>query len=260
MVNNLDWLGEIGADRLPARHRQALHDPVHARQGLRPGRGSTAGLSFTEFSYMLLQAADFEHLYRTMGVELQMGGADQWGNITAGLELIRRPRPAGGAARTLGPRRWPIRCCSSPSGAKFGKTRSGDVGLARSGADVAVRVLPVLAEHRRPRRRDVPAVVHAVRPRRDRGARGGGRLRNVARRSGRSPSTSRRGSTARTRRSRRSRRPRRRSRASRSTTRPCCDAPRGRRRLHFTAEQRRDGIARFLVAAGCSGRSARRGG
>ena len=48
------------------------------------------GLSFTEFSYMLLQADDFAHLHRTMGVELQMGGADQWGNITAGLELIRR--------------------------------------------------------------------------------------------------------------------------------------------------------------------------
>src|SRR5207247_697057 len=55
------------------------------------------GLSFTEFSYMLLQAADFRHLYRHLGVELQMGGADQWGNITAGLELIRRseaPSPA----------------------------------------------------------------------------------------------------------------------------------------------------------------------
>ena len=48
-----------------------------------------AGLSFTEFSYMLLQAADFLHLYRAGGVELQMGGADQWGNMTAGLELIR---------------------------------------------------------------------------------------------------------------------------------------------------------------------------
>ena len=49
-----------------------------------------AGISFTEFSYMTLQATDFLHLYREHGVELQMGGADQWGNITAGLELIRR--------------------------------------------------------------------------------------------------------------------------------------------------------------------------
>jgi tyrosyl-tRNA synthetase len=57
-------------------------DSVQARLG--------AGMSFTEFSYMTLQAADFLHLYRERGVELQMGGADQWGNITAGLELIRR--------------------------------------------------------------------------------------------------------------------------------------------------------------------------
>ncbi len=52
------------------------------------------GLSFTEFSYMTLQAADFLHLYRAHGVEMQMGGADQWGNITAGLELIRRVEEA----------------------------------------------------------------------------------------------------------------------------------------------------------------------
>ena len=74
---------------------------------------------------MLLQAADFEHLHRTMGVELQMGGADQWGNITAGLELIRRrggveeggADPAHGLAYKL-----PL----SPSGAKFGKSEGGD--------------------------------------------------------------------------------------------------------------------------------------
>ena len=62
------------------------------------------GLSFTEFSYMLLQASDFEHLYRTMGVELQMGGADQWGNITAGLELIRRADGRRGRSERAGPR------------------------------------------------------------------------------------------------------------------------------------------------------------
>src|SRR5262249_38484556 len=87
------------------------------------------GLSFTEFSYMLIQATDFEHLHRTMGVDLQMGGADQWGNITAGLELIRRragleedaadrgaDEPAQGLAYKL---------LLSPSGAKFGKTEGG---------------------------------------------------------------------------------------------------------------------------------------
>ena len=67
------------------------------------------GLSFTEFSYMLLQAYDYAHMYRTMGVELQMGGADQWGNITAGLELIRRTSGAGGGRRTR-PRASPTSC------------------------------------------------------------------------------------------------------------------------------------------------------
>ena len=64
-----------------------------------------AGLSYTEFSYMLLQATDFLQLHRTLGVELQMGGADQWGNITAGLELIRRVegREGGDDAAGIGP-------------------------------------------------------------------------------------------------------------------------------------------------------------
>ncbi len=81
------------------------------------------GLSFTEFSYMTLQAYDFATLYREHGVEMQMGGADQWGNITAGLELIRRTSgdadesPAHGIAYKL---------LLSPSGAKFGKSEGGD--------------------------------------------------------------------------------------------------------------------------------------
>ena len=81
------------------------------------------GLSFTEFSYMTLQAYDFATLYREQGVEMQMGGADQWGNITAGLELIRRTSgdadesPAHGIAYKL---------LLSPSGAKFGKSEGGD--------------------------------------------------------------------------------------------------------------------------------------
>jgi tyrosyl-tRNA synthetase len=81
------------------------------------------GLSFTEFSYMTLQALDFQTLYREHGVEMQMGGADQWGNITAGLELIRRTgdgadeHPAHGIAYKL---------LLSPSGVKFGKSEGGD--------------------------------------------------------------------------------------------------------------------------------------
>jgi tyrosyl-tRNA synthetase len=87
-----------------------------------------AGLTFTEFSYMTLQAADFLHLYREHGVELQLGGSDQWGNITAGLELIRRAdaRPEGAEAPAFG-------LCSplllTRAGVKMGKSEKGAVYL-----------------------------------------------------------------------------------------------------------------------------------
>jgi tyrosyl-tRNA synthetase len=81
-----------------------------------------SGISYTEFSYMLLQAYDFLHLYRTRGCELQLGGSDQWGNITAGRELVRRV--AGVEVHGL--------CApllTTTSGAKFGKTETGAVWL-----------------------------------------------------------------------------------------------------------------------------------
>jgi tyrosyl-tRNA synthetase len=81
-----------------------------------------AGISFTEFSYMLLQAYDFLQLYRTRQCEMQMGGSDQWGNITAGIELIRRV--AGGEAHGLAA---PL--LATRSGSKFGKTEAGSVWL-----------------------------------------------------------------------------------------------------------------------------------
>lgn len=128
MVNNLDWLGDarlLDFLRDIGKHFTVPYmlakDSVQVRMG--------KGLSFTEFSYMLLQAADFMHLHRSYGVELQCGGADQWGNITAGLELIRR---------TTGPRRpdadglhEPAHGLAYPlllnaSGAKFGKSESGE--------------------------------------------------------------------------------------------------------------------------------------
>jgi tyrosyl-tRNA synthetase len=83
----------------------------------------TGGLSYTEFSYMLLQAADFWHLYRAMGVELQTGGADQWGNITAGLELIRRSEGHPEGEERAHGLAYPL--LLDPSGAKFGKTAAG---------------------------------------------------------------------------------------------------------------------------------------
>jgi tyrosyl-tRNA synthetase len=122
VVNNLDWLGrysmleflrEIGKHfTIPY---MLAKDSVQLRL--------QSGLSYTEFSYMLLQAADFLHLYRDRGVELQMGGADQWGNITAGLELIRRTEGAGEGDSPAHGLAYPL--FTDPSGAKFGKTAAG---------------------------------------------------------------------------------------------------------------------------------------
>jgi tyrosyl-tRNA synthetase len=81
-----------------------------------------AGISYTEFSYMLIQAYDFLHLWRTERCELQMGGSDQWGNITAGTELISRKEGAGAHGLT-----FPL--LTTAAGTKFGKTESGAVWL-----------------------------------------------------------------------------------------------------------------------------------
>jgi tyrosyl-tRNA synthetase len=80
------------------------------------------GLSFTEFSYMLMQSYDFLHLFDTLGCKLQTGGSDQWGNITAGAELIRRMR-GGGAYGMV------YHLITKADGTKFGKTESGAVWL-----------------------------------------------------------------------------------------------------------------------------------
>ena len=126
VVNNLDWLAPmtvIDFLRDVGKHFTVPYmlakDSVQTRLD--------RGLSFTEFSYMLLQSADFAHLHESMGVEMQMGGADQWGNITAGLELIRRTGGGGdgpdGAAPAFG-LAYPL--LLSPSGTKFGKSDAGD--------------------------------------------------------------------------------------------------------------------------------------
>jgi len=114
----LDFLREVGKHfTVPY---MLAKDSVQARLG--------AGMSFTEFSYMTLQAADFLHLHRDRGVDLQMGGADQWGNITAGLELIRR---AEGREEGADPPAFGL--CSplllTRSGVKMGKSERGAVFL-----------------------------------------------------------------------------------------------------------------------------------
>src|SRR5207253_2514152 len=81
-----------------------------------------SGISFTEFSYMLVQACDYLHLFETEHCELQMGGSDQWGNITAGIELIARSRQ--GAAHGLV---CPL--LTTSAGSKFGKSEGENIWL-----------------------------------------------------------------------------------------------------------------------------------
>ena len=122
MANNLDWLGKLSLIeylRDVGKHFTVPYmlakDSVQQRL--------ERGLSFTEFSYMTLQAFDFATLYREHGVEMQMGGADQWGNITAGLELIRRTGEGGDEPPAHG---IAYKLLLSPSGAKFGKSEGGE--------------------------------------------------------------------------------------------------------------------------------------
>ena len=122
VVNNLDWLGPVGMLDFLRDVGKHFTIPYMLAKDSVQGR-MTAGLSFTEFSYMLLQAADFRHLHRTMGVELQTGGADQWGNITAGLELIRRSEGGGEGDEGAHGLAYPL--LLDASGAKFGKTAAG---------------------------------------------------------------------------------------------------------------------------------------
>ena len=126
MANNLDWLESIQLlDFLRDVGKHFTIPYMLAKDSVQVRL--EAGLSFTEFSYMLIQATDFQHLYRSVGCELQMGGADQWGNITAGLELIRRTAGAAASAESSGQAHalaYPL--LLTPSGAKFGKSETGD--------------------------------------------------------------------------------------------------------------------------------------
>jgi tyrosyl-tRNA synthetase len=126
MVNNLDWLGPLSLiDFLRDTGKHFTIPYMLAKDSVQTRL--ERGLSFTEFSYMLLQADDFAHLHRTMGVELQMGGADQWGNITAGLELIRRTNAAEGSSEDQEPAHGlAYKLLLSPSGTKFGKSDTGE--------------------------------------------------------------------------------------------------------------------------------------
>ena len=125
MVNNYDWMKEysfLGFIRDIGKHITVNYMMSKDSVKKRIGSESKDGMSFTEFSYQLVQGTDFLHLYNNYGCKLQMGGSDQWGNIVTGTELIRRK--AGGEAFAL---TCPL--ITKSDGTKFGKTESGNVWL-----------------------------------------------------------------------------------------------------------------------------------
>ena len=127
LLDNLSWLGDLGLiDFLRDTGKHLTVGYMLAKDSVKTRL--EGGLSFTEFSYMLLQSYDFMMLRKLHGVELQMGGSDQWGNITAGTELIRRTEGENtdGAPHAFG-LCYPL--LLAKSGAKFGKTADGAVWL-----------------------------------------------------------------------------------------------------------------------------------
>ena len=125
MVNNYDWMKDfsfLAFIRDVGKHITVNYMMSKESVKKRLSSDTSEGMSFTEFTYQLVQGYDFYHLYETLGCKLQMGGSDQWGNITTGTELIRRK--SGGEAFALV---CPL--ITKADGGKFGKTESGNVWL-----------------------------------------------------------------------------------------------------------------------------------
>ena len=121
LVNNLDWMKEMSfIDFIRDVGKHITINYMTAKDSVK--KRIDTGLSFTEFSYQLLQGNDFVHLYNTYNCKLQFGGSDQWGNITTGTELIRRKTGGEAFAFTC-----PL--LTKADGGKFGKTESGTVWL-----------------------------------------------------------------------------------------------------------------------------------
>lgn len=124
LVNNYDWMKQFtflsfirDIGKYITVNYMMAKDSVKKRFS-----GDTEGMSFTEFSYQLVQGYDFLHLYNTKGVTLQMGGSDQWGNITTGTEMIRKMSEGKAFAITC-----PL--ITKADGTKFGKTEGGNIWL-----------------------------------------------------------------------------------------------------------------------------------
>ena len=128
LVNNYDWTKDyslIDFSRDIGKHLTVNYMMAKDSVKKRLGSDAKVGMSFTEFTYQLLQGYDFLHLYQNMNCKLQMGGSDQWGNITTGTELIRRK---------LGGKAYAITCplITKADGTKFGKTEVGNVWLDKT--------------------------------------------------------------------------------------------------------------------------------
>ena len=125
LVNNYDWMKNFSfLDFIRDIGKHITVNYMMAKDSVKKRLGEEAkmGLSYTEFSYQLVQGTDFLHLYREKNCKLQMGGSDQWGNITTGTELIRRKESGEAFALTC-----PL--ITKADGGKFGKTESGNVWL-----------------------------------------------------------------------------------------------------------------------------------
>jgi tyrosyl-tRNA synthetase len=125
LVNNLDWTKPVSAlELLRDIGKHFSVNQMLAKDSVAT-RLSTTGISYTEFSYQVLQAYDYLELYRRDQCKLQIGGSDQWGNIVAGLDLIRKVE--GGSAHAL-----TVPLLAKSDGSKFGKTASGAIWLDES--------------------------------------------------------------------------------------------------------------------------------
>ncbi len=123
LVDNRDWTEPMGVlEFLRDVGKHVTVNAMLAKESVKARVESDQGISFTEFSYMLLQANDFHWLYRNMACEMQVGGSDQWGNITAGVDLVRRRESVHLHALTV-----PL--ITKADGTKFGKTADGAIWL-----------------------------------------------------------------------------------------------------------------------------------
>ncbi len=123
LVDNLSWTQDLHLlDFLREVGKHVTVNQMVARESVKARMAGEHGISYTEFSYMLLQAHDYDHLHQTEQCELQIGGSDQWGNILSGVDLIRRRR--GAAVHALC---WPL--ITAADGTKVGKTTGARVWL-----------------------------------------------------------------------------------------------------------------------------------